>query len=64
MTIEEVTENAKIKAEKADSDTLVSWFEGALISYHDNVIRCSQDAIDKAYARYEVFREELLKRLG
>lgn len=64
MTVDEISARAKFKAEDADAETLVSLFEGAVESYHSRLMNSSQESADKAYARYEVYREELLKRLG
>lgn len=64
MTIDEIAARAKERAENADSETLVSMFETAAISYQERLMHSSQESADKAYARYEAYREELLKRLG
>lgn len=65
MTIEEVRQNALERASKADNALLLDFYAVSSKQYWDALMNNrSQDSIDKAYERLEVYREELLKRLG
>ena len=64
-TIEEARQNALERAGKADNARLLDLYAVASKRYWDALMNNrSQESIDKAYERLEVYREELLKRLG
>ena len=64
-TIEEARQNALERAGKADNARLLDLYAVASKRYWNALMdNRSQDYIDKTYERLEVFREELLKRLG